>query len=348
METPLKKIIWEFEVLRALAIIFVVLSHVDIMLSHINGGISSDSYQAIIKAVSIPIGETGNCLFFFISGYLLFINNGRITDLTRFYFRRITRIYPQYLIVLLLFFHSSKDVFIQAAGLQGVLNYPNQEFWFIGAIVLYYLTYPLLVNADHVVHLIITACSILFGMVLLHYLMNLFFIGDILYYGVFVAGIIFAKESRYADVFYDSFKNHEFHIYGIMLLFASFAAALRYWELTYVVASPILMSMLFMVISISGGIAAYFAIRKHGNQLIKFQKIIKITAYCSYSIYLIHSVIFSEIASDLSFIHAAGIAYDIATITALFISFLAVFLISYYMQSLQDWLTYTRKKTAIH
>ena len=86
METPLKKIIWEFEVLRALAIIFVVLSHVDIMLSHINGCISSDSYQAIIKAVSVPIGETGNCLFFFISGYLLYTNNGRITDLTRFYY----------------------------------------------------------------------------------------------------------------------------------------------------------------------------------------------------------------------------------------------------------------------
>jgi len=100
METP-KKIIWEFEVLRALAIIFVVLSHVDIMLSHINGCISSDSYQAIIKAVSVPIGETGNCLFFFISGYLLYTNNGRITDLTRFYFSRFTRIYPQYLLVLL-------------------------------------------------------------------------------------------------------------------------------------------------------------------------------------------------------------------------------------------------------
>ncbi|HOU70082.1 MAG TPA: acyltransferase [Methanothrix sp.] len=348
METPPKKIIWEFEVLRALAIIFVVLSHLDIMLSHINGCVSSDSYQAIIKAVSIPIGETGNCLFFFISGYLLYTNNGRITDLTRFYFRRFTRIYPQYLLVLLLFFHSSKDVFIQAAGLQGVLNYSNQEFWFIGAIVLYYLTYPLLVNADRLVHLIITACSILFGMVLLHYSLNLFFIGDILYYGVFVAGIVFAKESRYADVIYGYFKNHEVHIYGLMLLFASFAAALRYWKLTYVVASPIVMSMLFLVISISGGIAAYFAMRKHGNQLIKYQKIITILAYCSYSIYLIHSVIFSEIASDLSYIHAAGIAYDIATITALFISFSAVFLASYYMQSLQDWLTNARKKTAIH
>ncbi len=348
METPPKEIIWEFEVLRALAIILVVLSHVDIMLSHINGCISSDSYQAIIKAVSIPIGETGNCLFFFISGYLLYINNGRITDLARFYFRRITRIYPQYLLVLLLFFHSSKDVFVQVVGLQGLLNYSNQEFWFIGAIVLYYLTYPLLANVDHIVHLLITACSILFSMVFLHYSMNLFFIGDILYYGVFVAGIILAKQSRYADVFYDSFKNHEFHIYGLMLLFASFAAALRYWELTYVIASPILMSMLFVIISISGGIAAYFAIRKHGNQLLKFQKIITILAYCSYSIYLIHSVIFSEIASDLGYIHSAGIAYDISSTTAIFISFLAVFLTSYYMQSLQDRFMYARKKTAIH
>jgi len=185
-------------------------------------------------------------------------------------------------------------------------------------------------------------------MVLLHYSLNLFFIGDILYYGLFVAGIIFAKESRYADAIYDSFKNHEVYIYGLMLLFASFAAALRYWKLTYVVASPVVMSMVFMVISISGGIAAYFAMRKHGNHLIKYQKIITIIAYCSYSIYLIHSVIFSEIASDLSYIHAAGIAYDIATITALFISFLAVFLTSYYMQSLQDWLTNACKKTAIH
>ncbi len=348
METPPKKIIWEFEVLRALAIIFVVLSHVDIMVSHINGCISSDSYQAIIKAVSIPVGETGNCLFFFISGYLLYTNNGRITDLFRFYFRRITRIYPQYLLVLLLFFHSSIDFFIQAVGLQGVLNYSNQEFWFIGAIVLYYLTYPLIVNADQLVDLLINACSILFGMFLLHYSLSLFFIGDILYYGVFVAGIIFAKESRYADAFYDSFKNHEVHIYGLMILFASFAAALRYWELTYVVASPIVMSMIFMIISISGAIAAYFAIRKHSNHLKKFQKIITNIAYCSYSIYLIHSVIFSEIASNLRYIHAVGIVYDIEIITALFISFLVVFLVSYYMQSLQDWFTYSRKETAIH
>lgn len=114
-----------------------------------------------------------------------------------------------------------------------------------------------------------------------------------------MAGIIFAKESQYADAFYNYFKNHEIHIYGLMLLFASFAAALRYLELTYVVASPILMSMLFMVVSISGGITAFSAIRKHSDLLTKLKKIITNIAYCSYSIYLIHSVIFSEMASNL-------------------------------------------------
>ncbi|MCU0637685.1 MAG: acyltransferase [Methanothrix sp.] len=348
MEKPFKEIIWEFEALRALAIIFVVLSHVDIVLLHINGFISTDYYQAIIKAISIPVGETGNCLFFFISGYLLYSNYGRITDITRFYMRRILRVYPQYLLVLLLFFHSSRDVFIQAFGLQGFLNYSNQEFWFIGAIVLYYLTYPLLVNPYRMASLFITALSILFCMVLLHYSMDIFFIGDILYYGVFVAGIIAAKESEYLDGFYNHFKNHEVSIYGLMLLFASFAAALRYWKLTYVVATPIVMSMAFIIISISGSITAHFSIKCHSNLLIKYHTMIKTIAYCSYSIYLTHSIILSWVASHLIYIHVTGLAYDISIAAVLFISFLAIFLVSYHMQRLQDWIMYQHKGTAIH
>jgi len=181
--------IWEFEVLRALAIIFVMLSHVAtifIVPTPANDHTSVDFYLSIFKAISIPIGEVGNCLFFFISGYLLYFNNHIINDLAGFYRRRIVRIYPQYLLILLLFFHASKDAFIYAIGLQGVINLSNQGFWFIGAIVFYYILYPLLAYPKRTDNLFIVAFTILFCIVFLHYSQNMFFVGDILYYGVFV------------------------------------------------------------------------------------------------------------------------------------------------------------------
>jgi peptidoglycan/LPS O-acetylase OafA/YrhL len=329
MKRYFRKTIWEFEVLRALAIIFVVLSHIN--------SIYIGSYQEILQAISIPIGEVGNSLFFFVSGYLLYFNYGRINDLTGFYRRRIARIYPQYLLILLLFFPASEDLFINAIGLQGVLNSSNQGFWFLGAIVFYYLTYPLIVYPKRIVYLFITALTILFGMVLLHYSLNLFFIGDILYYGVFVAGIVSAQESRYLDAFYDSFTNHMFSIYSLLLLFAAFAAALRYWKLTYVVASPVVMSMLFVLISITGSIVAYYSIRSYGHLLMKVRTVITNIAYCSYSIYLVHGTIISGMASILIGIHVVGIVYYILIIAVFFISLLAFFLVGYCMQKIQDY-----------
>lgn len=331
--------IWEFEVLRALAIIFVMLSHVAtifIVPTPANDHTSVDFYLSIFKAISIPIGEVGNCLFFFISGYLLYFNNHIINDLAGFYRRRIVRIYPQYLLILLLFFHASKDAFIYAIGLQGVINLSNQGFWFIGAIVFYYILYPLLAYPKRTDNLFIVAFTILFCIVFLHYSQNMFFVGDILYYGVFVAGIVSAKEVHYMDMFYNYFKNHELPIYFLLLFFAASAAALRYWKLTYVVASPIVMSMLFVIISIMGSIVAYFSIRSYGHLLMKTRAMVTVIAYSAYSIYLIHDTIFSEMSSLLMGIHASGLLYDFLIITAILISFSIILPVGYCMQRLQD------------
>jgi peptidoglycan/LPS O-acetylase OafA/YrhL len=331
--------IWEFEVLRALAIIFVMLSHVAtifVVPTPANGHTSANFYLSIFKAVSIPIGEVGNCLFFFISGYLLYFNDHRMNDLAGFYRRRIVRVYPQYLLILLLFFHSSKDLFIYAAGLQGVLNLSDQGFWFIGAIVFYYLLYPLITYPKRKDHLLITASILLFGMSVLHNSLNLFFIGDILYYGVFVAGIVSAIEVHHIDIFYNYFKDYTAPIYILLLLFAAFAAALRYWKLTYVLASPVVMSVLFMFISITGSIVAYFSIRSYGHLLMKTRAMVTVIAYSAYSIYLIHDTIFSKMSSLLMGIHASGLLYDFLIITAILISFSIILPVGYCIQRLQD------------
>lgn len=140
----------DLDLLRLLAIVLVVASHLDPLSSPF-----SKAFQLI--------GILGVGVFFFISGYLLqrgYPSIETTSDAYLFFNRRAWRIFPLYWVALLVFLllgHmvtesgmgiSAGDFLAHLLGLQMVL-YPSYidvlTLWFIGMIVVFYLWYPVLV-----------------------------------------------------------------------------------------------------------------------------------------------------------------------------------------------------------
>ena len=150
--------IHSLDFLRALAIVFVLLDHLP------------DYKIPFLDLFSPYFGRLGVGLFIFISGYLMFLTNRSFNsthDILEFYKRRAVRIFPLYLIALLVFFvlyglfaprlgfdpgmdFSLDNMIIHIFGLQILLSpayaTPLLTLYFIGLIVIFYLLYPFLIK----------------------------------------------------------------------------------------------------------------------------------------------------------------------------------------------------------
>lgn len=100
-------------------------------------------------------------VFFIVSGFSIYHNNQKIDSIKDFYFRRWKSIFPMYYICFILFFAieiikqrkvfygpSPVSLLLTAFGLDGYFlyrmpNYYQMGEWFIGALVIVYLMYPL-------------------------------------------------------------------------------------------------------------------------------------------------------------------------------------------------------------
>lgn len=221
MLTPAKRL-KELDVLRATAIFLIVFYHLpgDLALP-----ISQD--PAVRTALGY-VGLLGMALFFFLSGYSIDLNNRGLTtqtDAARFLVKRAKRIYPLYWVALTMSFlailvlipslhvslpqtvqasllgqqsHvlSPSDVIICFLGAQ-VLLYPRfidmPNRWFIGAILICYLLYPMIAyfSKNDVKKVILVSAIVFFCLVAVQITLNL--VGDVhlyIYFSVFAAGIV--------------------------------------------------------------------------------------------------------------------------------------------------------------
>ncbi len=110
------------EALKAFAAILVMNSHMSAMYG---------KYAFLATG-----GAIGDALFFFCSGYTLFL--GKIVDFPNWYKRRIQRIYPTVIVMSLLFAHYHMD------QIQYVIKANLGSGWFISCIFIYYaILYPI-------------------------------------------------------------------------------------------------------------------------------------------------------------------------------------------------------------
>lgn len=144
------KRVFAFDFLRSVSILLVVLSHTLVL---------SNSGER--TPANVYLGLVGNGVFFFLSGYLLQTSDqlrGSGGYLRRFFIKRATRIYPLYWLALAVFivlemsiYHSRFDLLTVSSHFLGLQIFllpvyitEIYYYWFVSAIILFYLLYPLI------------------------------------------------------------------------------------------------------------------------------------------------------------------------------------------------------------
>lgn len=149
-----KVVLDQFDFIRAIACLGIVLYHFavdygwpDIFNNYVGGVTYGDIYVTV---------------FFFISGALLFYNHSEVDDLKLFYKKRALSIFPAFYIAWglmyirdvlryksLFYRGNPASIILSLIGMDGYLAFKINDYyilgeWFIGAIVLLYILYPLL------------------------------------------------------------------------------------------------------------------------------------------------------------------------------------------------------------
>jgi peptidoglycan/LPS O-acetylase OafA/YrhL len=202
-----QKRLLELDMLRALAIIMIVIAHtVYYVTTPLLYGVISDLFFYLVLF--------GLSLFFFVSGFVLYYSHDGIettADMVAFWKKRVIRIYPLYWLALvsslvLETYHietnlvdvSFSGMLIQLSGLQSLLapRFINPIFtiWFVGVILIFYLIYPLIVYPSRdAAHLLLTSFAMLLPFVVMRLAFDIIDFRFFMYYGIFVAGILTSK-----------------------------------------------------------------------------------------------------------------------------------------------------------
>lgn len=199
-----KKWIKEIDLIKSLAIVLIVLSH-------LHDFVNIGNYNSVLIYLSGYIAFIGLSLFFFISGFSLYYNYKHISikNLANFYRKRAVRIYPLFWLAIisvavicfyyygfLFVWHGYKvdyQYFIVAfLGLQGIFYQANPSvlYWFVGVILLYYLIYPFLVLHKSIKKIIIISLVVYGFFLVIHLKLTLIDPRFFLYYLPFIAGIV--------------------------------------------------------------------------------------------------------------------------------------------------------------
>jgi peptidoglycan/LPS O-acetylase OafA/YrhL len=319
---------WEFEIVRAEAMIFVVLSRI---IMHLGAG------HDVLMATGDTIGDVGNSLFFFASGYLLYANNGSVQSLSAFYTKRMLRIYPLYLLLVLAIFLTSEDLPIYALGLQGVFNLPVQGFWFVGAILIYYAVYPLLVRGRSVTYMALAALTMLSFFTILHVYYSLFVVEAIYFFLTFVGGIIAAYRSESFDALYERSKRYMIPAKGLMLAVFLAVIALRYHRPPQTFPGSFSEALIFSAISISGCIMAYCTARAYGHLISdEVRPAIGGIAFSTYATYLIIGINLNLMDQVQNKLQLMGFDHPLIFAITAGACFVWIFLSGYVLQGMES------------
>jgi peptidoglycan/LPS O-acetylase OafA/YrhL len=335
----IKEKVIELDIMRSIAITFIILLHLANYLNYLN-------------ILVFPFGNYGLGTFIFLSGYLMqyqYPNINRATEIVSFYKRRFFKIYPLYWLALLTFIitfgiispkfgygslinfnMSSFYIIIHILGAQILLapRYltPAPTLWYIGAILLYYLIYPILVIKLKNIYELIARCFIIFTLLgIIHFLVGIIDIRFFLYFFIFISGIIVSYQNIFADPKYNNYLVFFLLIWLFMV---------TYWKQMTFNFNAQQQVIFFNVLVISFEMGLYYIIKYFKNSFFGYHKsLFSQIAINSYCIYLFHRPIMSIFYGVNKLLHLTPIINDIVMIG---FSIPVVYIISNYIQKLES------------
>jgi peptidoglycan/LPS O-acetylase OafA/YrhL len=347
----------ELDILRAVAICLVVFAHFPTLPS-----------LYVDPAIKFWCATFGLSLFLFLSGFLLYRSNTIVTlsDVPRFYKKRVLRIYPLYVIVVavyvLLQYSQLNEYFVgltlslteiiaNVVGLQALLNIPSYgALWFVGLILIYYLIYPLmmLATAGKTFRILLFSCATIALLAVLRITFDLVNLRLLYYFVIFIGGVLTSKALVYFDLtrlhtkegltvfmlaaipllgMSMSLYQHNFGETGELVDF--YANLLNYIPKT-------LVSFLFITCALCAAklVTLSFSSRAYSSLLV--------ISFLSYAIYLIHPLILTAcLHADLILPRLIGVQIDsvLACDWHILISIPIILAVSYALQRVQNRIT---------
>jgi peptidoglycan/LPS O-acetylase OafA/YrhL len=317
--------IQEFDILRALAIIMLMFHHSEAYgLTFLD--IPLEGLTPYFEAILLGI-------FFFISGYFagrsfLKENKGSVS----FFFSRMLRIFPPYLLAVLLYVYvlditlKKWDLIVYLTGTHFIFapNYakPVVTLWYVGAMILFYFIFGLLLaNLHYTRGLIIGATLVFAATYALHHWTGLIDERFYKYFIVFLAGILFVRLAYLSNWLSGGQVLLKF-IFALSGLFV-FSQVLAFSSV-----SPLyIFGTVFFIIS---WVILLFALATK----IKSQIILKLAgliSYASFFAYLIHRPLWAWLVGVFS----VDVGRDQVFFKMIPAS-IVVFILSYYLQSGYD------------
>jgi peptidoglycan/LPS O-acetylase OafA/YrhL len=342
-----QKRLLELDILRALAIIMIVMGHTAYY-------VATPLLAVAYTSLEFYIFFFGLSMFFFVSGFVLYYSHDAIVttaDVLAFWKKRMIRIYPLYWLALISIFvldtynidkimldYSFTSLLIQFLGLQALLapRFINPIFtaWFVGVILLFYLIYPLIVypfrDGRHSIHLVFVSFAVLLPFILMRLAFDIIDFRFFLYYWIFVAGILTCKYGT----MYKSSPQPRFLCIGAILLIA-LLSLMRYAHIQQAATAaavgflfngffpyappdlPILLSLIILlnIVALLFIYVAFIAARLYtpltSGALLSLLLLI---AYASYSIFLFNRQVLACVYVLVHHVHPGMVQADVALI----------------------------------
>ncbi|MCM1567450.1 MAG: acyltransferase [Dehalobacter sp.] len=352
-----KQKIWlhEIDVLRAIAIVIILFHHLYNYLIDKNSFIYYFIFNFEPYLRTVGLG-----LFFFVSGYVLYHNNSKfdgISDIIKFYRKRVIRIFPLYWLAILsyvivfgylkYFYWISPDsnfsfttIIINLLGLQGILRPGLPIMWFISVILIFYIMYPIILYiSKNTKILVILTIIIIFLMMILYAIFRADFNLMYEFFGIFMTGIIVRKIS----LFYDSRYEKYIPIISISL-FLSLLIMFKFFNggtpetVHTITIVNVLNGLLFILINyiflVSICLIAYWSVKQIVPALkSKKIQIFNQVSYGAYSTYLFHIVWWEFFIVSLNKLGINGYYSDLLMLV---IALPLAFIIGYFLQKMDD------------
>ncbi len=167
----------------------------------------TQAFPGYATFITEAVKDTALGIFVFCSGYLLAVRDVSLAPvaLGAFYRRRVLRIYPLYLLALLLFaalgLAGSADI-LQAALLISMFSPPAPyTLWFITMIMAFYLLAPFLIRAAESLGLFaLVVISLMVLIYLYHYQVTATDVRMTMFLPAFAFGVLFARQARVQSV----------------------------------------------------------------------------------------------------------------------------------------------------
>jgi peptidoglycan/LPS O-acetylase OafA/YrhL len=363
-----QKRLLELDILRALAIIMIVIGHTAYY-------VTTPPLPAALYFLQFYLFFFGLSMFFFVSGFVLYYSHDSIETtkgMLDFWKKRVVRIFPLYwlsIIALLvlqtfnikehLISFSFSSVLIQMLGLQALLapRFISPIFininWFVSVILIFYLIYPLIVrpfrDGRDGAHLVLASFAVLLPFVVMRLLFDIIDFRFFLYYGIFVAGILTCKYGA----MYKSSPQPRFLCIGAILLIAilflmRFLPLMRYAKQAETAAAvgflfngffpynpadvPSLISVVILlnIVALLFIYVAFIAARLYVPSINRAMlSLILIIAFSSYSIYLFHRLIFASLDA---LAHAFQLGMVQTDVVIILLGYPLVLGVSYFIQ----------------